>query len=80
MAIPPEKGVWVPVLECEEARVLMNEDDPGSLDADILTVVREGQLVNETTPAGCFCLCHPLEDEHIIATCVCCRPAAVERS
>lgn len=35
-----------------------------------------------TTPTGgdfgeaappCLCLCHPLEDEHIIATCVCCR-------
>lgn len=28
----------------------------------------------------CLCLCHPLEDEQIIATCVCCRPAAEERT
>lgn len=44
----PDNGVWVPVLECEEARALMNEDDPGSLDADIYTVQRDTELPDDT--------------------------------
>lgn len=36
----PENGVWVPVTECDEARELMEEDDPGSVYADLYTVAR----------------------------------------
>jgi len=39
----PDNGVWVPVMECEEARALMEEDDPGSLCADLYFV--DGALV-----------------------------------
>lgn len=37
-----------------------------------LTEATSGGGAGEAVPPACLCLCHSLEEEHIIATCICC--------